>query len=251
LGGDADVDNYLEETRGDQQGLMAEQIVAKTKAIKRSYLDAFFYGYRTGGVTKDFDGLQYLVRRTDTGSSNTIAVATSSGTGLLLSLERAEAAKDLVKHEEPQLCVMSKYMRRSINKYLNGVGGITKTEVQGKSVQTLADIPVVVSDHIRNNESADLQYGTNEASAAVYGHNYADTDGEDDDSSTTIFFLRLAPEAVCGIQSGGPINTVRIGDLETKDAKRVRIRWYPGLMFQNLVMCSKVTGILPSGTVTA
>jgi hypothetical protein len=124
-------------------------------------------------------------------------------------------------------------------------------DIQGKSVQTLFEIPVMVSDHIRNNESADLQYGTNEAGTAVYGHNYADTSGEDDDSATTIFLLNFDEKAVCGIQSGGPINTVRIGDLETKDAKRVRLRWYPGLMFQNLVMSAKVTGILPSGTVVA
>jgi hypothetical protein len=59
------------------------------------------------------------------------------------------------------------------------------------------------------------------------------------------------PEAVCGIQSGGPLKTIRIGDLETKDAKRVRLRWYPGLMLQNLVMVSKVTGIDVDGVVTA
>jgi len=254
LGGDADVDNFLEETRGDMQGLMSEQISAKTKAIRRTFLDAFFYGYRTGGVTKDFDGLQFLISRTTAGSENTIAVATASGTGLLLSLERAEAAKDLIKHEEPDLCVMTKYMRRSINKYLNGVGGITKTEIQGKSVQTLFETPVMVSDHIGNDESADRQYGTNEGGTAVYGHDYTYSrpgSGGENDSSTTIFFLKFLPEAISGIQSGGPIKTIPIGDLETKDAKRVRLRWYPGLMFQNLVMSSKVTGILPSGVVTA
>tara|TARA_Y100000310_G_scaffold344779_1_gene459454 strand:+ start:518 stop:1510 length:993 start_codon:yes stop_codon:yes gene_type:complete len=249
LGGDADVDNFLKATRSNEQDLMAEQIAAKTKAIKRAYLDAFFYGYFTGGNTKDFDGLQYLIRRTTSGSENTIAVATSSGTSLALSLERCEAAKDLIKLEEPQVVVCSKLMRRSINKYLNGVGGITKGDVQGKTVQTLFDVPMVVSDHIRNNESADLQYGTNEAAAAVYGHNYADSAGGDDDGGTSIFFLRFAPEACCGIQSLG-ITTDRIGNLETKDAQRVRIKWYPGLMLQNLVSCAKVTGADADGTVT-
>lgn len=250
LGGDADVDNFLKATRSNEQDLMAEQIAAKTKAMKRAYLDAFFYGYFTGGNTKDFDGLHYLIRRTTSGSENSIAVATSSGTSLALSLERVEAAKDLIKLEEPQLIVCSKLMRRSINKYLNGVGGISKTEIQGKTVQTLFEIPMVVSDHIRNNESADVQYGTNEASAAVYGHNYADGDGDDDDGGTSLFLLRFAPEACEGIQSLG-ITTDRIGKLETKDAERVRIKWYPGLMLQNLVSCSKVTGADANGVVTA
>jgi hypothetical protein len=250
LGGDADVDNFLETTRGNIQQLMGEQIKSKTKAMRRTFLDAFFYGYKTGGATKDFDGLQYLIRRTTSGSENSIAVATSSGTSLALSLERAEAAVDLVKGGVPQIAVMSKLARRSINKYLNGVGGISKGDVQGKTVQTLFEIPVVVNDHIRNNESADLQYGTNEAGTNVYGHNYADADGDDNDGASTIFFLRLENEAVCGIQSLG-ITTVRIGDLETKDAKRVRIKWYPGLMFQSLISSSKLTGFDVDGTVAA
>jgi hypothetical protein len=49
LGGDADVDNFLKATRSNEQDLMQEQIAAKTKAIKRKFLDAFFYGYVTGG----------------------------------------------------------------------------------------------------------------------------------------------------------------------------------------------------------
>lgn len=250
LGGDADVDNFLKATRSNEQDLMAEQIAAKTKTMKRAYLDAFFYGYFTGGNTKDFDGLQYLIRRTTSGSQNAIAVATSSGTSLALSLERCEAAKDLIKLEEPDLVICSKLMRRSINKYLNGIGGITKTEVQGKTVQSLFEVPMVVSDHIRDNESADLQYGTNEASSAVYGHNYADGDGDDDDGGTTMFFLKFGDQQCSGIQSLG-ITVERLGNLETKDAERVRLKWYPGLMLQNLVSCSKVTGIDANGTVAA
>jgi hypothetical protein len=250
LGGDADVDNFLKATRSNEQDLMSEQIAAKTKAMKRAFLDAFFYGYLTGGTTKDFDGLQYLIRRSTAGSANTIAVATSSGTSLALSMERVEAAVDLIKGDKPDLIVMSKLARRSINKYLHGVGGISYMDAANGQVQTLFGIPVAVSDHIRDNESADLQYGTNEASTAVYGHNYADGAGDDDDGGTTIFVLRLAPEAVCGLQSMG-ITTDRLGNLETKDAQRVRIKWYPGLMFQTLVASAKVTGLDANGTVTS
>ena len=250
LGGDADVDNFLKATRSNEQDLMQEQIAAKTKAMKRTFLDAFFYGYFTGGNTKDFDGLHYLIRRTTAGSENTIGTATSSGTSILLSMERLEAGVDLVKGDKPDLIVMSKLMRQSINKYLRGVGGITHADAGNGRVQTLFEVPVAVSDHIRNNESADLQYGTNEASAAVYGHNYADSDGGDDDGGTSIFVLRFASEACCGIQSL-PVTTDRIGNLETKDAQRVRIKWYPGLMFQKLISCAKVTGIDADGAVAA
>jgi hypothetical protein len=253
LGGDADVDNFLKATRSNEQDLMSEQISAKTKAMNRAFNDAFMYGYKTGGTTKDFDGLQYLIRRSTAGSPNTVAVATSSGTSLALSLERLEAAVDYVKGGKADLIVMSKVMRRSINLYLRGVGGITYMDAANGRIQELFGVAVAASDHIRNNESADLQYGTKDqisGGTAVYGHNYADGDGDDDDGGTSIFVIRFAPEAVCGIQSMG-ITTERLGNLETKDAQRVRIKWYPGLMFQQLIASSKVTGADADGTVTA
>jgi hypothetical protein len=253
LGGDADVDNFLKATRSNEQDLMSEQIAAKTKAMKRAFLDSFFYGYFTGGNTKDFDGLQYLISRSTAGSPNTVAVATSSGTSLALSLERVEAAVDMVKGGKPDLIVMSKRMRRSINLYLHGVGGITYMDAANGLIQSLFGVPVAATDHIRDNESADLQYGTKDqvsGGTAVYGHNYADGDGDDNDGGTSIFIIRFDPEAVSGIQSM-PITVDRLGNLETKDAQRVRIKWYPGLMFQMLIASSKVTGIDADGTVTA
>ena len=250
LGGDADVDNFLQATRGDLQNLMQEQIVAKTKAIKKTFLEEMIYGYLTGGITLGFDGIHYLIRNSTAGQNNTVAVATSLGTGLSLSLERLEKAVDLVRGDKPDLLLMSKAMRRGINKYLNGVGGITKREAQDVTIQTLFGVDIAETDYIRDNESADLQYGTNEAGDAVYGHNYGDTDGEDNDYSTTIFVVRLAPEALCGIQSQA-LTVDKLGHLETKDADRVRIKWYPGIMLQKIITCAKVTGILVAGTVAA
>lgn len=250
LGGDADVDNFLEQTRGNLQDLMAEAIAAKTKAIKRAFLDELIYGYLTGGITQGFDGIAYLIRNSTAGQDNTVAVATVQGTGTLLSLERLEKAVDLVRGDKPDLILMSKAMRRGINKYLNGVGGITKRDIEGGTVQQLFGVDIAETDYIRDNESADLQYGTNEAGAAVYGYNYADTPGLDSDLSTTIYVIRLAPESLCGIQSLG-VTVEKLGNLETKDAKRVRIKWYPGVMLQKIITCAKVTGVLVAGTVTA
>jgi hypothetical protein len=250
LGGDADVDNFLQATRSNVNDLMGDQIAAKIKSMKRAFLDALFYGYATGGATKDFDGLQYLIRRSTSGSANTIAVATSSGTSLLLSTERVEAGIDLVKGGKPSMLIMSKLMRRSINKYLNAVGGITKTEVEGKTVQSLVDIPIMISEHIRDNESADLQYGSDEGGTSVYGHNYADGDGDDDDGGTTIFALSLGAKQLTGIHTA-PIVVTKLGDLETKDAQRVRMKWYVAIMLQQVITCSKITGIDANGVVTA
>jgi hypothetical protein len=241
LGGDADIDNFLKATRSNLQDLMTEQIAAKTKAIKKAYMDMFYYGYYlagAGGDSKGFDGLSYLLRSVTSPYENTHEVGASEASDETFSLGDLEATVDMVKNGPPDLMVMSKLMRRNINTYLRGVGGITYSEAQNARVQTLFGVPVVVSDYISDAESCDLSIdGTN------YGHNYADgTALGDDDEATSIFILRFAPEAVCGIQSL-PITVEKLGSLETKDATRVRIKWYPGLMLQNILSAARVTGI--------
>ena len=243
LGGDADVDEYLAATRSNVMDLMGEQIEAKTKAIRRAFNDTAIYGYAPT-ETKRFDGLHQLMTNL---THNTVTVATSSATPLALPLIKAEEANDLIKNGKADVCMMTKKMRREINQYLNGVGGITKTEIQGKSVQTLADVPIVVSDHLSDDESADKDYGTNQ-----FGHQPTDGTGlGDDDNATSIFFLQFAAFAFSGVQSMA-LKVIRFKDqLETKNAKRVRIVWYPGIMLQSIISCSKVTGIDPAATVTA
>ncbi len=254
LGGDADVDNFLIATRSDVNDLMADEVDAKLKAIKKKFMDMFFYGYYYSGAgydAKGFDGLQYLIRSqgaTATAYDNTVCVAGTSSTARYMSLVQLEQAVDYIRGGKPDLMLMSKAMRRNINKYLNGVGGITKTEIMGKSIQTLFDVPVAVSDYIIDTEDATKNYGD-----GTYGFDYTvgTALSTASDSGTTIFILKFDSKGVCGIQSM-PITTKKFGDdLETKDARRVRIKWYPGLMLQRIIWASKVSGILVAGTHTA
>ncbi len=255
LGGDADVDNFEIATRSDINDLMGEQIDAKTKAMKKAYMDMFFYGYYNGGAgydAKGFDGLHALIKSQAAATAsatiydNVVSCGTA-GTAVLLTLAQLEQAVDLIKGGKADLIVMSKTMRRKINQYLNAVSGVTKTEVQGKTLQTICDIPIAVSDYIINTEDADLSYG---GPAHGFTYTVGTAKSTTSDNATTIFCLKFAPEGVCGIQSL-PITVERLGSLETKDATRVRIKWYPGLMLQRIIWASKVTGILVTGTVTA
>ena len=244
LGGDADVDNFLQATRSNLQDLMTEQMTAKIKAIKKSYMEMFWYGYYlagAGGDSKGFDGLHYLIRSYTTNPYvNSFAVNDSSnGTAAPASTVELEEAVDAIKNGKPELIVMTKQCRRNLNVYLNGVGGITKEVHEGKTVQTMFDVPIAVSDYLSNDEACDSVYFY----GGDYGHDYADgTALANDDDSTTVFVLRFGDEAVCGIQSM-PITTDPIGKLETKDATRVRIKWYPGLMLQSIITASKYSGI--------
>ena len=240
LGGDADVDNYLKATRSNVQDLMAEQIEAKTKAIRHAYLNTFFYGY-AATETKRFDGVHQLLTSE---TYNTIAVG-GSGSPAVLSMEKVEELIDLITDGKPDMLVMTKQMRRSINVYLKSVGGLTYDESANKRVQTILEVPVHVSDFLSNDEACDKDYGNG------YGHQ--PTDGTalgDDDNSTSIFALQFGAKALSGVQSMG-ITTEKFAKLENKDGARTRIKWYPGLMMQSIISCSKLTGIQPAGTVTA
>lgn len=241
LGGDADVDNFLKATRSNLQDLMQEQIESKTTEMRDVFMETFFYGYRTGGGAdaKKFDGLHYLISRTAAVNPNAFAVHDSStGEPAAASLKELEVAVDAVSGR-PDLIVMSKQCRRNLNAYLNGVGGITKEAIQGKTVQTMFEIPLVTSDHISNDEAVDSTSYVN----SDYGHDYADgTALGNDDNGTTVFVLTFSPKAVCGIQSL-PLTVEPLGSLETKDATRVRIKWYPSLMLQQVITATKYSGI--------
>ena len=247
LGGDADVDEYLRATRSNLQDLMGEQIESKAKAMRRAFNDTALYGY-AATETKKFDGLHQLMTST---TYNTVGASSATGTPEALSISGdLEKGVDLVKDGNPEMLLMTKQMRRAINKYLLGVGGMTKMDFQGKTVQSLLDLPIAVSDHLSDDEACDKQY-LPDAGTDEFGHQPTDGTGlGDDDDSTTIFVLQFGPRAFCGVQSGGGLRVKRFRDeLETKNAKRVRLIWYPSIMLQSIISCSKVTGLQPSGTV--
>lgn len=232
LGGDADVDNFLKATRGDQQDLMSEQIQAKTKAMKQKWGENFYYGYNAGSP-KEFDGLHVLIADS---TYNSIGVATDATTETALSMAKLDEAVDRVKGGKPDLIIMSKQLRRNINKYLKAIGGLTGAEFQGKTVQTYLDIPIAVSDYIKDTENCDDLIGS-----TYYGFENTTPDNTDD-TATSVFVLRFGPEACCGLQNA-PIQVEHLGSLETKDAERVRIKWYCSIMLQQIISCGKVSGI--------
>jgi hypothetical protein len=242
LGGDADVDNYLQATRSNVQDLMSEQIEAKTKAIRHAFLTTLFYGDNSTEGAR-FDGLHQII---DSLTYNTVTASASSGNPAVLSMAKLEETIDLILDGKADMLVMTKQMRRSINAYLKSVGGITYDDAADGRVQTILGVPVHVSDFLSNDESCDNDYGTNQ-----FGHNPSDgTALGDDDNGTTIFALQFGPKALSGVQSM-PITVEKFKKLETKDASRTRIKWYPSVMVQSIISCSKLTGLQPAGTVTA
>lgn len=242
LGGDADVDNFLMATRSNINDLKQDVITAKIKAIKHEFMDSFYYGHTTLDA-KGFNGLHKLI---ESYTYNTHAIGTATTTEKLLLMEELEETIDMLKVNPAQLIVMTKLMRRSINRYLRGVGGITYGDAANRRVQTLFGVPVAVSEYVRNTENVLHDYSTL-GGADHWGY---DNDVATTDVATSIFILSFGPQACQGLQES-PITIEDLGSLETKDAHRYRIKWYASLMLQNILTCTKVTGVDPDGTVAA
>lgn len=229
LGGDADVDNFLRATRSNILDLRGEVIMDKVRAVKEKYLDTFYYG---SGTAPEFKGLQKLLTST---SYNTVHAGSS--TGSVLKMDKLQQAIDLIHGYDPAHIIMSKEIRRYINIYLNSIGDkftAVRNEF-GKMIEYYRGIPIIIDEHILNTETA---------SSGAY---LAKTGG----GNTTIYVAAWDAKAICGIQGPNQVETIPLGDLETKDAQRYRIRWYCGMKFEDLRSAAKVDGVDSNGTVVA
>ena len=241
LGGDADLDNFLKATRSNINDLKAEMIAAKVKALRYQFMTTFLYGYLTGDP-KEFNGMHYLI---NSATYNTVPVGAADSTPTVLSLAKLEEGIDMVKGYKPDLIVMSKMMKRYINAYLLAAGGISYDDRANKRVQTLFGVPVGPSDYVSNLENVDQDF----VDPAFHGYEPTTPDAASD-GGTSIFILSFGPKQCCGCQNG-TITTVPLGDLETKDASRYRIKWYVSCMLQSIISCAKLTGVDPDGAVAA
>lgn len=232
LGKDADIDNFLLATRSNKLDLKGTVLGNAVKVVQTKYIDGFYYGDASTD-TKTFNGLHKLLTST---TYNT--VEEGSGTAAsVLNISNWRKAMDLIKGRKPSLMTMTLGMRRSVATYLDSVGDKFPREVNafGKTVETFDGIEIAPDEHMV-------------ATELLAGGSYSAKTGG---ASTSIFIMAFDEDAITGIQGPDSIVTVPLGDLETKDANRWRIKWYCGLMFQDLRASSHLTGVLEAGTVAA
>jgi hypothetical protein len=232
LGGDADVDNFLSTTRSNKIDLVATVLEDKTVAVQETFLDNFYYGT---GTAPAFSGLQVLVANT---TYNTVHAGSSTGTAL--SIAKLREAIDLLTKRwrgEPHVMLVSKLMRRRLATYMDSIGEKFPSLMTswGSYPESFDGIPIVADDLILNTETA--------ASGA-----YTAKTGS---TCTTIFMPAFHELAVLGRQATSGLIVEPLGTLETKDAKRWRIKWYVGLQFKDLRSCAKLDGIASGSAVTA
>jgi len=215
LGGDADIDNFLMATRSNLQDLEAAIVQLKAKALQQKFEDTFING-DTGVDTKSFDGVDKLC----TGGQ-----ALSMGTnGATLSLAKLDELVDTIKGGKPQLLIMSKRSRRTLNSLARSAGAFLETDRNefGQMVQFYDGIPIGVCDYISE----------------------AKTVGTSNDCST-VYAMQVGEGALAGLTAPGGLGVERVGSLETKDATRTRVKWYVSLALFNTLKLAKLIGVRP------
>ncbi len=216
LGGDADVDNFLQATYADPNDIEAEVIANRSKAIANAYCDSFFNGDTT--VTpKGFDGLTKVLD----GTGQEVAAGANGGQ---LTLDLMDQMIDLVKPGKPDALFVSRRTRRKLSSLRRASGNLLETGLDdfGKRALFYDGIPLLIDDHISDTQ-------TQGSSGAVCSSVYAVKFGQG--------------EGVLGLEHGG-IQVEQVGELETKDATRWRIKWYAGMSVMSMLGVARVKGIL-------
>jgi hypothetical protein len=213
MGGDADIDNYLIATRSNVQDLESAVVQLKAKAVRQLFETTFITGDSSSNP-KSFDGLDKLC---DSGQ-----VVSMGANGGSLTLDKLDELVDTVKGGKPDLMLMSRRTRRSVNKLARTSGSFLEANRDefGSMLQYYDGIAIGVSDYISD----------------------AQTVGTSTDCSV-IYAFQVGEGAVAGLTSPGGLQVERVGSLETKDASRTRIKWYSTLALFNTVKLARLTGV--------
>ena len=218
LGGDADVDNFVQRARSNVNDQRAIQTMLKAKDVARKWEQTVI----TGDATADpnaFDGLKVLYP--STGSSGQVITPAAGGGALTLAL--LDQLIDLVKGGKPDVILMSKRTRRKLKSLLTASTHYVETgDSLGRQIMFYDGIPVLVSDFIADTEAADN--GSGSTFSSVYALHFSPADG------------------LVGLTNGG-IEAIDVGPLETKDASRVRIRWYVGIAVLRDSAVARMNGV--------
>lgn len=216
LGGDADIDNYLARTRNNVQDLEAAVVSLKAKAVQQKFDDTFINGDTTSD-TNAFEGLDRLCA-----VGQTVSMGTN---GAQLTLAKLDETIDAVRGGKPDMLLMSRRTRRALTALGRATGsGIVEQDRDefGRMVQFYDGIPVGVNDFVSD----------------------AKTVGTSNDCST-VFALQFGEGGIVGLSGPGGLEVERVGSLETKDATRIRVKWYVATALFNELKLARLVGIKP------
>lgn len=221
LGGDADVDAFIEKTFSSSTGmLMADQVKMKLESAQSTFVDAMFNGDVDVRDSKEFDGLKKrLVGKQ--------VLDASAALNSELFLDDLDLLFGQVQGGAPDVCYTSGDVLSRLKSLGRKVGGAEyiMSEITGKREFTWNGVPFV-------------DPGEHWSGTPILGY--------DATAGTDVYAIKFAKTwadvGVMGIQNGG-LQAKLIGELQDKPAQRTRIDFFAGLVVQGGKAAARLRGV--------
>jgi hypothetical protein len=217
LGGDADVDRFIQQTRSNINDQRAIQTSLKVKAAVRKFQDTVFNG-DVGVDANSFDGLKKRLTGSQVidAGTNGIPVLGSTSADRQTFLDKLD---ELIALVNPDVLYMNKAIRgkllsalRRENQYVEPAGVKQEPTYQGIPLVHAGLIGSPVGSQTEILPQTETQGGSSVCSS-IYAVRY----GADESDG-----------AVTGLTNGG-VQVTDLGELDSKPALRTRIEFYCGL----------------------
>lgn len=236
LGGDADVDRFIQQTRSDLNDQRAVQTAMKVKAISYKFQDTFFNGTTTTD-TKSFDGLKKRLTGSQviTPATNGIKVLGNGGTDVhafLDALDSLLAAVPGINATNGAIYMNSAIMGkfRSALRHI-GYDTTLQQDISGKRALMWNGVPVLDAGTKTDGTmvlAANETVGTATNATSVYAVRFGGDEGD---------------QAVTGLTNGG-VMVDDLGMLQTMPVYRTRIEFYCGLAVFGGKAAARLAGVI-------
>jgi hypothetical protein len=236
LGGDADVDRFIVQTRGNVNDQRAVQTALKVKAASYKFQDHFFNG-DTSVDTKGFDGLKKRLTggQVIAAATNGLAVSGSQVIAMtfLDQLDQLLALVPGINQNNGAIYANSTILPRlrSAARWSGGFDSV-REDMTGKRVLTYNGIPI-------------LDPGDNLAGTKVLPQ--TETQGTASGTVSSIYAVKFggseADRGTTGLTNGG-VQVDDLGFLQSQPVYRTRIEFYCGLALFGGKAAARLTGVL-------
>ena len=229
LGGDADVDRFIVQTRGNLNDQRATQTRMKVKAASYKYQDTFINGDVVVDP-KSFDGLKKRLT-----GAQVIDAATNGMGPVTAGHDFFDALDALIAQVNGEVDAL--YANKSIISKIwssaRRLGGaeFLNEELTNKRIRTYNGIPLL--DIGSNAAGADIipqteTQGTATNASSIYAVNFGEDEGD---------------QGVTGLTNGG-VQVDDLGQLQEKPAYRTRIEFYTGMGVFGGKAAARLRGVL-------
>lgn len=238
LGGDADVDRFIQQTRSNLNDQRATQTAMKVKAISYKFQDTFING-DSSTDTNSFDGLKKRLTGNQVidAASNGLNVVGSSNADIHTFLDKLDellAAVPGINGTNGAIYANAKIIRKIASALRHvSLDAVLMEDIAGKRTIQWNGIPI-------------LDLGATAAASPVDILPLTETQGTANNASS-IYAVKFGADegdqAVTGLTNGG-VQVEDLGQLQSKPAYRTRIEFYCGLAVFVGKAAARLKGVL-------